>query len=93
MGKSEPVRIFTLVGDASLARSGVFLEVESTQKRMLEHYRASRWQEALELIEQLEQVDLQGFTGYLSMMRKRIEAFRTSPPGKDWDGVERRLVK
>ena len=93
VGKSEPVRIFTVVGDQSLARSEVFLEAQSTQKRMLEHYRASRWQEALELIEQLEQLDLQRFTGYLSMMRKRIEAFRNSPPGKDWDGVERRLVK
>ena len=94
VGKSEPVRIFTLVGDESLARSEVFIEAQSVQKRMLEHYRASRWQEALDLIEQLEQLDLQRFTGYLSMMRNRIEAFRTSPPGKDWDGVERRrLVK
>ena len=93
VGKSEPVRIFTLVGDESLARSEVFLEAQSIQKRMLEHYRASRWQEALELIAKLEQLDLQRFTGYLSMMRKRIEEFRTSPPEKDWDGVERRLVK
>ena len=93
VGKSEPVRIFTLVGDASLARSEVFLEAESKQKHMLEHYRARRWQEALELIGQIEQLGLERFTGYLSMMRQRIEAFRTSPPGKDWDGVERRLVK
>ena len=93
VGKSEPVRIFTLVGDASLARSEVFLEAESKQKHMLEHYRARRWQEALELIGQIEQLGLERFTGYLSMMRQRIEVFRTSPPGKDWDGVERRLVK
>ena len=93
VGKSEPVRIFTLVGDQSLARSEVFLEAESVQKHMLECYRTRRWQEALELIGQLEQLDLQRFKGYLSMMRQRIEAFNNAPPGEDWGGVERRLVK
>jgi len=93
VGKSEPVLIFTLVGDSSLARSEGFLEAESLQKHMLECYRARRWQETLELIGQLEQLDLQRFKGYLSMMRQRIEEFKNAPPGEDWDGVERRLVK
>jgi adenylate cyclase len=93
VGKSEPVRIFALVGGASFACADVFIEAETLQTRMLEHYRARRWQEALEVIGKLEQLELDRFKGYLFMMRKRIEAFKTSPPGEDWDGVERRLVK
>ena len=93
VGKSEPVRIFGLVGEASFARGDVFIEAETLQTRMLGHYRARRWQEALEVIVKLEQLELDRFEGYLLMMRKRIEEFKASPPGVDWDGVERRLVK
>ena len=93
VGKSEPVRIFGLVGEASFARGDVFIEAETLQTRMLGHYRTRRWQEALEVIGKLEQLELDRFKGYLLMMRKRIEEFKASPPGEDWDGVERRLVK
>ena len=93
VGKSEPVRIFSLLGDALFARTNVFIEAETLQTRMLGHYRTRRWQEALEVIGKLEQLELDRFKGYLLMMRKRIESFKTSPPGEDWDGVERRLVK
>ena len=93
VGKSEPVRIFGLVGEASFARGDVFIEAETLQTRMLGHYRTRRWQEALEVIGKLEQLELDRFKGYLLMMRKRIEEFKASPPGADWDGVERRLVK
>ena len=93
VGKSEPVRIFGLVGEASFARGDVFIKAETLQTRMLGHYRTRRWQEALEVIGKLEQLELDRFKGYLLMMRKRIEEFKASPPGEDWDGVERRLVK
>ena len=93
VGKSEPVRIFSLLGDALFARTNVFIEAETLQTRMLGYYRTRRWQEALEVIGKLEQLELDSFKGYLLMMRKRIEAFKASPPGADWDGVERRLVK
>ena len=93
VGKSEPVRVFTLMGDAAFARSNIFIEAEALQSRMLEHYRAREWQEALELIGQLEQLGLARLKGYLSMMHGHIEEFKAHPPGTDWDGVERRLVK
>ena len=81
------------MGEASFARGDVFIEAETLQTRMLGHYRTRRWQEALEVIGKLEQLELDRFKGYLLMMRERIESFKTSPPGEDWDGVERRLVK
>jgi len=93
VGKSDPVRIFGLVGGASFACADVFIEAETLQTRMLQHYRARQWQEALELIGKLEQLEVERFKGYLLMIRERIEAFKTSPPGEDWNGVERRLVK
>ena len=31
--------------------------------------------------------------GYFTMFRERVQTFKVSPPGSDWDGVERRLTK
>jgi adenylate cyclase len=93
VGKSEPARIFSLIGDASFARSEVFIRAQSLQSQMLDLYRTRQWEEALERLEQLDQLGLARLKGYLSMMHGRIEEFKAHPPGADWDGVERRLVK
>jgi adenylate cyclase len=93
VGKSEPVRIFSLIGDASFARSEVFIRAQSLQSQMLDLYRARQWEEALERLEQLDQLGLDRCKGYWSMMRERIEGLRVHPPEADWDGVEHRLVK
>ena len=93
VGKSEPVRIFGLVGDMSFARADVFIEAEALQTQMLDHYRARRWQGALESIGKLDRLKIEPLKGYFLMMRRRIEKFEVSPPDEAWDGVERRLVK
>ena len=93
VGKSEPVRIFSLIGDASFARSEVFIRAQSLQSEMLDLYRAGQWEEALERLGQLDQLGLDRCKGYWSMMRERIEGFRVHPPDADWDGVKRSLVK
>ncbi|MGE4659616.1 MAG: adenylate/guanylate cyclase domain-containing protein [Arenicellales bacterium] len=93
VGKSEPARIFSLIGDASFARSEVFIRAQSLQSQMLELYRARQWEEALKRLGQLDQLGLDRCKGYWSMMRERTEGFRVHPPEADWDGVEHRLVK
>jgi adenylate cyclase len=93
VGKSEPVRIFGLVGDMSCAQADVFIEAETLQTQMLDHYRARHWKEALEAIGKLDRLKIEPLRGYFLMMRRRIEVFENSPPEEAWDGVERRLVK
>ena len=93
VGKSEPARIFSLIGDAAFARTDVFTKAQSLQSQMLDLYRVRQWEEALERLGQLDQLGLDRCKGYFSMMHGRIEEFKAHPPGEDWDGVERRLVK
>ncbi|MDP6920046.1 MAG: adenylate/guanylate cyclase domain-containing protein [Arenicellales bacterium] len=93
VGKSEPVRIFTLLGDEAIARSDEFKRMQLTQDGMLRAYRARDWIGALHEIDQMEQLGFDMVQRYLTMFRERIAEFQATPPGPDWDGVERRLVK
>ncbi|MGE4648908.1 MAG: adenylate/guanylate cyclase domain-containing protein [Arenicellales bacterium] len=93
VGKTEPVRIFTLVGDESVARTASFKKAQALQLAMLDAYRARNWDQALELIDQLRESGPESAQGYFSIFGKRIRGFQANPPGPDWDGVEKRLTK
>ena len=53
--------------------------------RVLEHYRAQRWEEAEKLLAPLAQrsPDVKLY----KLFRQRIYDFRFNPPGADWNGV------
>ena len=93
VGKTEPVRIFTLVGDESVARTESFKKAQALQLAMLDAYRARNWDRALQLIDQLRESGPESAQGYFSIFGDRIRGFQANPPGPDWDGVERRLTK
>jgi adenylate cyclase len=93
VGKTEPVRIFTIVGDESVARTESFKKAQALQLAMLDAYRARNWDQALQLIDQLRESGPESAQGYFSIFGERIREFRANPPGPDWDGVERRLTK
>ena len=93
VGKTEPVRIFTLVGDESVARTESFKKAQALQSAMLDAYRGRNWDHALQLIDQLRESGPESAQGYFSIFGERIREFQANSPGRDWDGVERRLTK
>ena len=93
VGKTEPVRIFTLVGDESVAGTESFKTAQALQSAMLDAYRTRNWDQALQFIDQLRESGPESVQGYLSIFGERIREFQANPPGPDWDGVERRLTK
>lgn len=85
-GRSEGVRIFSLMGDAQTAADAGFRAARQQQARMLEAYRGRRWDEAAAIAETL--LLQPGMPArYYSLMLERIAFFRTIPPPADWDGV------
>jgi adenylate cyclase len=87
-GKTEPERMFALVGDPALAQTPVFCDLMEMQAAFLTLYRKGSFIKALSMIDSLESaakaVDWQ--QGYYAMMRKRIdELIKESPT--DWNGV------
>jgi len=54
----------------------------------LKHYRAQEWSKALDQLEVCKMLDIDfDIDTFAELYFERIEAFRETPPGKDWNGV------
>jgi adenylate cyclase len=87
-GKTEPVRIYALLGNSELAQTPAFRELKEQQEALLTLYRAGAFAEALGMIDTCQAAaDKTGWKdGYYAMMRVRIDGLiDESPP--DWTGV------
>lgn len=85
-GKTEAVRIYSLMGGGEMAASESFLAFKKIHDSMLVAYRAQRWDEATKLLGELRQKADANQTLY-DMYEERIAEYQANPPGPDWDGV------
>lgn len=85
-GKSEPIRIFALLGDPVVAQSKEFKDLAWRHEALLQAYRERQWQECLEHIGACSQIWPRLGPLY-ELYRDRIENFLIDPPSADWDGV------
>ena len=87
IGKDEPVRIFSLVGDSGVKTEKWFFEASEAQGMFLNNYRNQRWDEAITALKKLEglpEIDLSTLT---DLYRDRISVYREQDLGPNWDGV------
>jgi adenylate cyclase len=85
-GKMEAVRIYTLLGDAELARSADFIAKAGRHERMLASYRAQEWSYALATLAECRAAD-PALAGLYELYAERIDYFLDNPPSEDWGGV------
>ena len=87
-GKTEPERMFGLLGDATMAQTPAYRELAERQAEFLALYRAGKFTEALALIDGLNGMaaSLGWKQGYYDMMRARMQDLIDEPP-PDWNGV------
>ena len=87
-GKTEPERIYALIGDASVAARPEYITLVDRQMAFLLLYRTGGFAEALEIIR--ECVDAASALGwqqsYYEMMRERVDSLIDESP-VDWNGV------
>ena len=88
-GKSQPVKIFALLGGNELKESSVFKSLEAHHWKMLTAYRSQRWEEALSASEECRKIQLPGndLTALYEVYASRIRTFQKTPPPSSWDGV------
>lgn len=87
-GKSEPVRIFVLLGDDESAKTREFQSLKESHNAMIAAYREQRWDDARAHIAACrEKVDGYNMAGFYDVFEVRIAAFEKNPPGAEWDGV------
>ncbi len=87
-GKTEAVRIFTLLGRPDMRNDPRFLALETEHKAMLAAYRAQKWDEALSLLAKCRELGAWLHLDHLyDLYDERIADYREHSPGADWDGV------
>lgn len=87
-GKTEPERIYALVGDVALAQTEGYRILVTKQAELLRLYRSGAFAEALQAIDGCRAAaDASGWRqGYYDMMRMRLDELIDEPPA-DWTGV------
>lgn len=85
-GRREPERVYALLGDAEMAKSPDFLRFKEMHDRMLQAYRAQKWDEAAGLIGQCIDAHAE-MIGLYTLYNQRIIDFRQNPPPPNWSGV------
>jgi adenylate cyclase len=95
-GKTEPIRIFTVLGEPDLSESATFKALEDVHRAMLEHYKAQDWAEARHDIERARKLSDEAglpMTGTYDLYAERVDDYEINAPGADWDGVYISLTK
>ena len=88
MGKTIPVRVYTVVGDADFAGTDSFKALAASHTAMLESYRARNWDAALRAIDICRTRDPGlGLTRLYDLFAARIAEFTRAPPPPVWDSV------
>lgn len=86
IGKTEPVKIFALLGDQDLMQKPSFRLWREQHDLLIAAYRNREWSEALSALENCREHCEDDMTQFYTLYAGRIEAFRETPPPPDWDG-------
>lgn len=92
VGRTEPVRIYGVLGGRAEAKATTFQIVRDLHDRMLVAYREQRWVDALALMDECGKNDAR-LAKLHRRYRRRIAFYKQEPPGSDWDGVFQAQVK
>jgi adenylate cyclase len=88
VGRDTPERIFTLLGDETLAERPGFTALRESHEAMLAAYRAADWHAARQHLPLLiERSKGFGLTQLYALYGERIETLSANPPPMGWDGV------
>ena len=86
-GKTEPARIFALVGDDVYAAPAEYRKWAATHADLIAAYRALDFPAAQRLIDECRAQAEPRFKNLYALYQERITEMKDHPPGKNWDGV------
>ena len=86
-GKVLPIRIYTGLGDRTVAATPEFQQLHDAQSRLLAHYRAQEWAQAEAALAECRGLAPALLNGLYELYDRRIAHYRIDPPPANWDGV------
>ncbi|MBL6851950.1 MAG: adenylate/guanylate cyclase domain-containing protein [Alphaproteobacteria bacterium] len=88
----EPVKLYAMLGSPVMRASPKFRALLTFHDHIFQSLRTQQWEKAQGLIEQCRQ--LSGASQKLyDLHLARIEYFKDNPPGADWDGAFRQILR
>jgi adenylate cyclase len=87
VGRSEPLPVHVLLGDAAYGQSGPFLALEAVHLRLLAAYRALDFEAAETALASTRALAPPSLAGLYDVYGERLATMRRDPPPVDWDGV------
>ncbi|MGN6517324.1 MAG: CHASE2 domain-containing protein [Rhizomicrobium sp.] len=90
--RDETVKLFAILGNPLVRASPKFRALATFHDHIFESMRSQQWAKARELIDQCRK--LSGASQKLYDLHiRRIDYFQKNPPGSDWDGAFRSILK
>lgn len=90
--RDETVKLFAILGNPLVRASPKFRALATFHDHIFESMRSQQWSKARELIDQCRK--LSGASQKLyDLHSRRIDYFQKNPPGSDWDGAFRSILK
>lgn len=87
IGRDQPVKIYTIVGDEDVAKTDDFQAWEKAHNEMLKAHRDADWGAAKEQLEKAQGLANGILDAYYKLYKKRITQYTKTPPKGDWNGV------
>ena len=87
VGRTEPVAIFTLLGNEAFAGTPEFSALAAAHGRMLDAYRGRDFAAATGALEEARKLAPAHLASFYDIYAKRLVSLAANPPAPDWDGV------
>ncbi len=85
-GRTEPVQIFTLLGDQKIASGEVFKKLKERHESLIGVYRSGDFKQAVEQAEECGKIEAFGIGDFYRVYKERAEELLKNPP-PSWDSV------
>jgi len=92
-GKTQPVRIFALLGDETMSGNPTFSALKADHDALIAAYRAKDWARARQALEASRAEAPEMLQAFYGVYEERLADFEKAPPPADWDGVYVALTK
>jgi adenylate cyclase len=87
VGRTEPIAVFTLLGDETFAVQREFQALFAAHSLMIATYRSGAFAEAAEAVDKVKKLAPETLGALYDIYAKRIATLRENPPPAPWDGV------
>ncbi|WP_417789098.1 CHASE2 domain-containing protein [Terasakiella pusilla] len=89
-GKTEAVRIYSVLGDDTVAQKPEFIAYADHHAKLLQAYRNQEWAKVRDMIVSANQMIHElamEHHGLYALYEERMKEYEINPPAADWDGV------